>query len=172
MMTRKAWKIFFAITITVALVLMLAACGGSAPEISASESQAAADPGSFEAPEPEPETEPAPEAEAEPMPEPEPVATKPDASYSGDFAIEGKWKNVGETGIGQAQPGAIIIFDGMNCNLISPSDTYAFYEDGGDYRLDWTTVLGSSGSQTVHVIDEDHIEMHNGEARIEFERVG
>jgi hypothetical protein len=95
------------------------------------------------------------------------------SSYTGDFVIEGKWKNISETGIGQAQPGAIIVFDGANCNLISPRDTYAFYKNGSDYRLDWTTMLGSSGAQTIHVVDRDHMEIYNGaDVVIEFQRVG
>jgi hypothetical protein len=93
---------------------------------------------------------------------------------TGGFKIEGKWKNTEtEMGIGQAQPGAIVAFDGTNCNFISPSDTYVFYEDDPYYRLDWTTVLGGSGSNRVEVIDDDNILIHNGEdSYITMTRVG
>ena len=43
--------------------------------------------------------------------------------YLWGFSIEGKWKSVGESGFGQAQPGAIVAFDGTNCNFFSPKDT-------------------------------------------------
>ena len=57
----------------------------------------------------------------------------------GSFALNGKWKNVSSAGIGQAQPGAIIVYYGKNCNFLSPQDTYVFYKDGDNYRLDVTT---------------------------------
>jgi hypothetical protein len=80
-------------------------------------------------------------------------------TFSGNFAIEGKWKSVGDTGNGQAQPGAIVIFDGNYCNFISPKDTYAFYKENNTYKLDVTTVLGSPSSYTVHIIDENNIQI-------------
>ena len=55
-------------------------------------------------------------------------------SYVSGLTIEGKWKSTGSYGFGQAQPGAIVAFDGINCNFFSPQDTYAFYPDG-----DWYT---------------------------------
>ena len=45
-------------------------------------------------------------------------------SFAESINIEGKWKVVSDSGFGQAQPGTIIAFDGTNCNLYSPSDTY------------------------------------------------
>ncbi len=50
-----------------------------------------------------------------------------------NFSIEGKWKNIGSETFGQAQQGAIIVFDGINCNFFSPKDTYAFSKDGDHY---------------------------------------
>ena len=76
-----------------------------------------------------------------------------------NFSIEGKWKSVGSYGFGQAQPGAIVVFDGNNCNFYSPNDTYAFYKEDDRYVLDITSVLGESLSQTVNIIDDDNIEI-------------
>lgn len=84
-----------------------------------------------------------------------------DASYivPDSYDITGKWKSVGESGFGQAQPGAIVVFDGNNCNFYSPNDTYAFYKEDDRYVLDITSVLGESLSQTVNIIDDDNIEV-------------
>ena len=41
------------------------------------------------------------------------------SNKSTGFAIEGKWKSVGNTGFGQAQPGSIVNFNGTNCNFFS-----------------------------------------------------
>lgn len=81
------------------------------------------------------------------------------------FDIIGKWKSVGDDGFGQAQPGAIVIFDGSRCNFFSPSDTYAFYKDGDRYVLDITGALGGSMSQTVNIIDENNIEVAGASLR-------
>jgi hypothetical protein len=85
--------------------------------------------------------------------------------------IEGKWKNVGENTFAMAQKGAIIVFDGTNCNWYSPSDTYAFYKDGDDYRLDITSLIGESRSFVVKVIDNDNIEIYFGDTPITMQRV-
>ena len=89
-----------------------------------------------------------------------------------DFSIEGKWKNVGETTWGQAQTGAIIVFDGKNCNYFSPNDTYAFYMDGDDYKLDCTSPLGDTISSTVKIVDDNNIDIYSGSTVIELTRVG
>ncbi len=81
------------------------------------------------------------------------------------YDIMGKWKSVGESGFGQAQPGAIIIFDGNNCNFYSPNDTYAFYKENDRYVLDITSVLGESLNQTVNIIDDDNIEIAGASLR-------
>lgn len=84
-----------------------------------------------------------------------------DASYivPDSYDITGKWKSIGDSGFGQAQPGAIVVFDGNNCNFYSPNDTYAFYKEDDKYVLDITSVLGESLSQTVNIIDDDNIEI-------------
>ena len=87
------------------------------------------------------------------------------------FSIEGKWKNTGSTTWGQMQQGAIVIFNGTNCNVFSPADVYAFYEDGGSYRLDVTGLLGGDISFNVSVIDRDHIELTYSDTTIELMRV-
>jgi|GEM_PF-2742889 len=93
---------------------------------------------------------------------------------SKNFSIEGKWKNVGSTTYGQIQAGAIVSFNGSKCNVVSPSDTYAFYENGsGDgYTLDVTTLLFSQTlSFNVTVEDNDHISLENGGTVIQLERI-
>ena len=102
-------------------------------------------------------------------PEPPPPTQAPTAppqtqspaptAFTGYFAIEGKWKVMGEKGYAMAQPGSIIVFNGMNCNFISPNDTYAFYEDGGSYRLNVTPLLSGNQSFSVKIIDENNIEL-------------
>ena len=93
-------------------------------------------------------------------------------SSKSSFSIEGKWKNVGSTGFGQAQPGAIVKFDGTNCNLYSPADTYAFYKSGDSYVLDITSVMGGdSMSSKVNVIDSNNIEIKRGSTLLTFKRM-
>ena len=92
--------------------------------------------------------------------------------YLRDFSIEGKWKSVGDSGFGQAQPGAIVAFDGTNCNFFSPKDTYAFYQDGDTYKLDVTSYLfADTLTFTVNTIDEDHIVITSGQTVTELERI-
>lgn len=88
-----------------------------------------------------------------------------------DYSIVGKWKNIGEYTFGQAQKGAIIIFDGMNCNFFSPRDTYAFYKSGDNFRLDCTSPLADTVSFTVKIIDENNIDVFNGSNIVELTRV-
>ncbi|GHU61486.1 hypothetical protein AGMMS49983_01300 [Clostridia bacterium] len=81
-------------------------------------------------------------------------------SYDEEFAIEGKWKQTGEKTFGQAQKGAIIVFDGVHCNWYSPQDTYACYKSGDNLRLDVTSLLFAENlSFDVVVIDNEHIEI-------------
>ncbi|MCM1046724.1 MAG: hypothetical protein NC417_14565 [Candidatus Gastranaerophilales bacterium] len=88
-----------------------------------------------------------------------------------NFSIEGKWKSVGSYGFGQAQPGAIVAFDGTNCNFFSPSDTYAFYADGDNYRLECTSFMSTSTAAfTVKIIDADHIDVYYGDNITELQR--
>lgn len=98
--------------------------------------------------------------------------SEPETTPPSNFVIEGKWKNVGETGFGQAQQGAIVVFDGTNCNLYSPSDTYAFYMENNKYRLDATSM---GFSQTVNfkvgILDNDTIELKWGDVTVKLKRV-
>ena len=89
------------------------------------------------------------------------------------FAIEGKWKNVGNDTYGQVQSGSIVTFDGKNCNVVSPSDTYALSKSGDTYRLDCTTLLFSeTHSFDVGVVDNDNIELRLGSTVLQLQRVG
>lgn len=89
-----------------------------------------------------------------------------------NFKIEGKWKNVGTNTFGQAQKGAIVVFNGTNCNLFSPVDTYGFYKKGEDYLLDCTSPFGDTVSFKVKLIDKDHIDIYYSSDCIEMTRVG
>jgi hypothetical protein len=93
-------------------------------------------------------------------------------SHIEGFSILGKWKSTGEEGVGQAQPGAIIAFSENECNLYSPQDTYALYEDGGTLRLDATGLLGGTLQCSVIVVDNDHIELRAGSIVTYLQRVG
>lgn len=89
------------------------------------------------------------------------------------FTIEGKWKNVGTTTCAQIQRGSIVTFDGAQCNVYSPFDSYAFYEQGGEYRLDCTSPFaGDSLCFKVNIIDSDNIELINGSTVVQLMRVG
>ena len=95
------------------------------------------------------------------------------ASKVTNFVIEGKWKSVGDTGYGQAQPGSIVVFDGANCNFFSPKDTYAFYYNNGKYTLDCTSYLFSQNlSFDVEIIDNDNIVITYGSTTTKLLRVG
>lgn len=94
------------------------------------------------------------------------------APSTSSFAIEGKWKNTGEGTYGQMEQGAIVVFDGTNCNVLSPSDTYAFYEENGTYHLDVTGLLGGSPSFIVTIVDNDHIELTKSSISVSLTRVG
>ena len=97
---------------------------------------------------------------------------KRDYIHPDEFSIEGKWKNVGPYTYGQAQKGAILVFDGEHCNLVSPSDTYAFYKDGDDFRLDCTTVgFSDTMSFAVRILNDKNIDIINGSNIIELARV-
>ena len=96
---------------------------------------------------------------------------KPSVTMDG-FTIEGKWKSIGSYGFGQAQPGAIVVFNGTNCNFFSPQDTYAFYQDGNNYKLETTSFMSTDTlSFTVKIIDSDHIDIYRGDNITELERV-
>lgn len=78
-----------------------------------------------------------------------------------DFVIEDSWLSVGSSGFGQAQPGMTVTFDGTHCNFFSPYDTYAFYQDDGQWRLDCTSFLFSETlTFKVEVIDANSINVY------------
>lgn len=93
------------------------------------------------------------------------------SQQSGDFAIEGSWQSVGVSGFGQAQPGVIVTFDGTHCNFYSPYDTYAFYQEDGQWKLDCTSFIFSETLNfSVEIIDGDSINIYYGSTCTELER--
>lgn len=92
---------------------------------------------------------------------------------SGGFNIQGTWRSVGTTGWGQAQPGAVVVFNGQGqANLYSPVDTYAFSKNGNSYSLSVTGMLGGTTTFRVEVIDNNHIDLYSGSTlRVKLERV-
>lgn len=98
----------------------------------------------------------------------------PSKSYTNvkNLSIEGKWKSVGSYGFGQAQPGNIVAFDGINCNFFSPKDTYAFSKDGDNYKLECTSFMSTDTlTFTVKTVDEDNIDIYYGDNVTELTRV-
>jgi len=91
----------------------------------------------------------------------------------GGFKIEGSWKQVGDKTWGQAQEGSIVKFNSNGqANLFSPMDSYAFYKDGSEYRLDVSGLLGGTSSFTVKVISNNEIELLRGsEVMVALKRV-
>ena len=91
---------------------------------------------------------------------------------AGDFVIEGSWLSVGSSGFGQAQPGTTVTFDGTHCNFFSPYDTYALYQDDGQWKLDCTSFLFSETlTFKVEVIDTDSINVYYGSDCTELSRM-
>ena len=85
------------------------------------------------------------------------------------FAIEGKWKI---THAEYLDVGSIVIFNGTSCDLYGYPDTYVFYRDGGDYRLDLTGFMGSGNlSFDVTVDGKDHIYLDDDGYVIELTRI-
>ena len=104
--------------------------------------------------------------------ETKPQTEEPQFDVSEDFYIEGKWKSVGSEGFGQAQPGAIVVFDGNHCNFFSPQDTYAFYKDGERYILDCTSFMSTDTvTFNVTISDNDNIEVDYGDLATVLKRV-
>lgn len=88
------------------------------------------------------------------------------------FSIEGDWISVGSYGFGQAQPGAVVTFDGVHCNFYSPYDTYAFYQKDGGWKLECTNCLwADTVSFTVQIIDKNTIHVSYGTSVTELERM-
>ena len=88
------------------------------------------------------------------------------------FSIKGKWKNIGDSTFGQVQKNSILIIDDYYCNLYSPKDTYAFYEENGQYKFDATSFLfGDTMSFDVNIIDNNNIELSKGNTVLSLTRV-
>ena len=159
-----------------ALCLLLTACGGgqtstqTPPPATKSTTQPSAAPTKTEAVKSEPIAE---TSAAQPEePKEEPAAPQKDYTTPKKFSIEGKWKNVGTYTFGQVQSGSIVVFDGTNCNVFSPMDTYAFYKEGDEYKLDCTSFLFSDTlSFTVKIIDKEHINIYNGSNYLDMEKI-
>lgn len=101
-------------------------------------------------------------ATTEPASVPAAPATSSDQGNSNvPLTIEGKWKSVGDTGWGQAQPGAIVIFNGTEANLYSPRDSYALEKTSSGYLLTVTGLMGGSTTFSVKVVDENNIALYS-----------
>jgi len=86
------------------------------------------------------------------------------------FDIQGSWISTGDRGWGQAQPGAVIAFDGTNCNLYSPMDTYALSREGKTYQLFVTSLLGETIKFNVQILSNKEIKVIYGNTLIELRR--
>lgn len=65
-----------------------------------------------------------------------------------------------------------MVFDGTNCNFFSPNDTYAFYKENVEWRLDCTSMLLSDTmSFRVEVIDYDNIDIYSDSYVTKLKRV-
>jgi hypothetical protein len=137
--------------------LSLTACGGDDAAVEPASDQGA--PQAY-----------SPRAE-DPVETPKDADTGAEPGAPADFDIVGQWKTVGEGSFGQAQSGAIIVFDGAHANLYSPNDTYALYEEGGALKLSVTGLLGGTTTFTVDASDPDNIIL-NGPSTVELKRVG
>lgn len=97
----------------------------------------------------------------------------PSINFS-NFSLTGTWKSVGSYGFGQAQPGALITFDGTYCNFYSPRDTYALYQNNGKLTFDVTSfIFRENLSFEVQIIDDNYIKIIYDPSHItELKRVG
>ncbi|MCL2782414.1 MAG: hypothetical protein FWD80_00345 [Propionibacteriaceae bacterium] len=82
------------------------------------------------------------------------------------FSIVGTWLVVGNQGFGQAQPGAIVMFNGTQCNIYSPQDTY-LYSNG---KLSITGLLGGNFSFLVNYKDDNDIDLVDSTMTISLSR--
>ena len=168
-------KRYVILSVLALCLLCLVACGGQTstqapPPATTSTTQPSAAPTKTEAVKSEPIAETSAAQPEEPKEEP----AAPQKSYTNPkkFSIEGKWKNVGTYTFGQVQSNAIVVFDGTYCNVFSPQDTYAFYKDGDDFRLDCTSFLFSDTlSFTVKIVDKNNIDIYNGTNYLELTKV-
>jgi hypothetical protein len=171
--TRSKFKASIIIVLLMSMMLLgLMACSEQAPDEIVYQSE-----------ESEPYSPPSTPNESARSTNIEPSPNAPDTGSSSDsdsnvtqdlssFDIRGTWKSVGDYGFGQAQPGAVIRFSDGECNLYSPRDTYAIYEDGGNIKLDATGLLGGTSSFRVVIVNNDNIELHTGSNVTLLRRVG
>ena len=180
-------KIFVYIFI-LSLILSLTGCGGQSDtdgttaENTTNETVTTQEPVETQTPEPTSEpkqqeqtskqTEPSANTSSSAKNETETASRQQNYQNVSNFNIKGKWKNVGTYTFGQVQSGAIVVFDGKNCNVYSPQDTYAFYKDGDSYTLDCTSLLFSETlSFKVKIVDKDNIHIYYGSNYLELKRV-
>lgn len=100
-----------------------------------------------------------------------PAETKPQGVYIQNFDIYGKWRSVGKEGFGQAQPGAVVLFDGQRCNFLSPADTYGLFEKNGRQYLAVSGLMGGNLTFKITTLDENHILLDNGRIVTELKRL-
>ena len=87
------------------------------------------------------------------------------------FDIRGNWQ-VTSGQWGQATPGVVIVFNGSQCNLYSPKDTYGISKiSNNSYRLEITGLLGGNSSFDVTVVDKNHIKLTRGSTTIDMKRL-
>jgi len=110
-----------------------------------------------------------------PAPAPTTTATRPAPATTAStgvkappasFSIVGTWQVVGNQGFGQAQPGAIVMFNGTQCNIYSPQDTY-MYSNG---KISGTGLLGGNWSFLVNYKDDNDIDLVDSTMTISLSR--
>lgn len=99
------------------------------------------------------------------------TACSPDSSNN-DPDLIGTWK-VTQGSWGIVTKGSVVSFDGDHTALFSPQDTYALYQEDGNWKLSVTGLLGSGGTFLVKVIDADHVDLTTGKVvKLSLKRVG
>lgn len=111
---------------------------------------------------------------ATPTSSPTPQSTAVPQIDLNKFNLKGTWKSVGSYGFGQAQPGALVTFDGTYCNFYSPRDTYALYQNNGKLTFDVTSFLFRENlTFEVQIVDDNNIKIIYDPSHItELKRVG
>ncbi len=89
-----------------------------------------------------------------------------------DISLVGVWQSVGETGFGQAQPGAVITFGTDTCDFFSPNDSYELYKENGKTVLACTSYIFAETLEfTVDAIDDDNVVITYGSTVTKLSRV-
>jgi len=102
----------------------------------------------------------------QPAPPPAPATSTGVKAPPASFSIVGTWQVVGDQGFGQAQPGAIVMFNGTQCNIYSPQDTY-MYSNG---KISGTGLLGGNWSFLVNYKDNNNIDLVDSTLTISLSR--